>query len=84
MKEYYDNIGENMNENIPLTFLVQEDTREEAMTDFKEYYASNKANKRNNKWILKPGEYTNRGTGIKISDKLSTIEKYVQNSKRDC
>ncbi|CAI2374629.1 unnamed protein product [Moneuplotes crassus] len=84
MKEYYNNMGENMNENIPLTFLVQEDTKEEAMTDFKEHYISNKANKRNNKWILKPGEYTNRGTGIKISDKLSTIEKYVQNSKRDC
>lgn len=83
MKEYYKSIGENMNDNIPVTFLVTGDTQDSAFLEFKEYYGYNEAYKKNNQWILKPGEFTNRGRGIKICQKLSAIEKYVQSNKRN-
>ena len=84
MKEYYAKSGENLSDNIPITFLIQGDKKEDEMEEFKDYYITNTEKNLNNQWILKPGEFTNRGRGIKISQKFSTIEKYVNNRKRDC
>ena len=34
---------------------------------------SDEKNKRRNIWIIKPGEITNRGNGIKVSEDLNEI-----------
>ena len=83
MKEYYKGLGENMHSNIPLTFLVSSNITDPNFLEFKEYYNRNLQLNKNNQWILKPGEFTNRGKGIKIWQKLAAIEKYVQSTKHD-
>lgn len=35
------------------------------------------------RWIVKPGEFTNRGQGIKVLHTLKEIEKFVQINQRD-
>lgn len=84
MKEYYKSVGEDMHSNIPLTFLVSGDVTDSSFTEFKECYNRNTQLSKNNQWILKPGEFTNRGSGIKICQKLAAIEKYVQTNKHEC
>lgn len=76
MKSFYPS-STDLELNLPLTFLIQSKDQSDLET-FKSYFGQNL----NQKWILKPGEYTNRGRGIKISEKLATIEKYVASSKR--
>jgi tubulin polyglutamylase TTLL1 len=82
MKTYYQNTGEDINEHMPLTFLVTGGIQDPSFLTFKSYFQKTAQNNQNNQWILKPGEFSNRGKGIKLTQKLHTIEKYVEN--RDC
>lgn len=66
MKEYYKSIGEDMHNSIPLTFLVSSDVTDSNFVEFKDCFNRNIQLSKNNQWILKPGEFTNRGNGIKI------------------
>jgi len=66
MKEYYESTGEDLHSNIPLTFLVEEESKLESVEEFKDFFNNNNLNNKNNQWILKPGEFTNRGKGIQI------------------
>ena len=66
MKEYYDNVGEEIFNYLPLTFHVGKDCKDlqlfiNAYTEFQGL------------WIVKPGENTNRGTGIFVSNDLNKI-----------
>jgi hypothetical protein len=84
MKEYYTSTGEDIDRHIPLTFLVTGDIHDSGFKEFRQFYEHLKEKNQNNQWILKPGEFTNRGKGIKICQKLEDIEKYVQSNKRAC
>jgi len=84
MKEYYKKTGEDLHKNVPLTFLIQEEDKDESFEEFKTYYKNNLSGNSSNQWILKPGEFTNRGKGIQVCKKYSSIEKYVKSSKRNC
>jgi hypothetical protein len=39
--------------------------------------------KRRNVWLVKPGENTNRGTGITVTETLEEITELIQNEKTD-
>ena len=84
MNQYYKQSGENVDDNMPLTFLVKGDTKDSEFIKFKQYFELQRQNGQNNQWILKPGEFSNRGKGIKLSQQLSTIENYVETSRRAC
>jgi tubulin--tyrosine ligase len=62
MKSYYESIGEDPFDALPVTFHIKEGLDDPNYLVFKEYYETHKD--ANNIWITKPGECTNRGTGI--------------------
>lgn len=82
MKNYYELIGENPFKYIPLTFHIQNNLEDPEFEKFVEEFeklqlADNekaealweekkKKAKPTNIWIIKPGENTNRGSGIKV------------------
>ena len=82
MNKYYKSLGQDPFENIPLTFLITDDPNDTSFETFKVLFSRIKSKKKNNQWILKPGEHTNRGIGIKISDNIAEIERYVKSKKR--
>lgn len=41
----------------------------------------NKFKKIHNIWIVKPGEYTNRGNGIELCDNLQDIETIIKSKE---
>lgn len=45
----------------------------------------NKANKEHKSfWIIKPGEHTNRGKGIKLCDSVKQITQYIKSANPGC
>lgn len=88
MKSYYEARKINPFEFIPVTFHVEDLTSKE-FVKFMEYYSqkqeqivceqkklqqgSIKPRKRRNVWLVKPGENTNRGTGITVTETLEEI-----------
>ena len=74
MKNYYISQSEDPFQNIPLTFHIKEDIDDPEYKVFLENYNLYKNKKGcKNIWIIKPGETTNRGYGISVSDNLETI-----------
>ena len=60
-------------ENLPKTFIITSSECEE-MVKFKEYF-SNLTNKKQS-FILKPGEFSNRGKRIILANSLDKIIEY--------
>lgn len=92
MKNYYESIGEDPFKYIPLTFHIKENLTdkefERFVEEFKrlEEYDKEKAEtmkkdkkkaKPTNIWIIKPGENTNRGSGINVCNTLEQIKNIV-------
>lgn len=96
MRNYYESIGENPYKFIPLTFHIQENLEDKEFERFTEEFKrleeydqdqiDNKKDKKSkpkptNIWIIKPGENTNRGSGIRVCNKLEEIssigKKYI-------
>lgn len=66
MKTYYESLGENPFNYLPLTFHIKEGIQSEEFSNFKATYEANEqaqteAGSNYNIWIVKPGENTNRG-----------------------
>ena len=82
MKNYYESIGADVFDKLPLTFNIKNDNDEEYKKFLKAYY--NLESKRSlkkrfkNIWIVKPGEFTNRGQGICVCKSLSEIKSYLR------
>jgi hypothetical protein len=74
MKNYYEAIGEDMTNALPLTFHIKNKDDTEYFK-FKELFASKDEHKI---WIIKPGENTNRGQGIEVSNNLNEIINIVE------
>lgn len=70
MDKYYKSQGLDTFSRVPLTFHIN-NAHSESMKEFKEHY------KEDSLWIIKPGEGTNRGNGIKVSSDLNQIISYI-------
>lgn len=74
MKTYYESLGENPFDYIPLTYHIKDGVDSQEFDNFQdeffkvEYEIKNGTEKRkpHNIWIVKPGENTNRGCGITV------------------
>ena len=95
MKRFYEGRNENIFDNLPVTFNVDSPSCEE-FSKFLELFNSFEAKKSDsfrNIWIVKPGEFSNRGTGITVcksleeimtiirpaADKTYILQKYIEN-----
>ncbi|CAD8049611.1 unnamed protein product [Paramecium primaurelia] len=76
MKKYYELTKQELFLHLPMTFHVS-GIKDKQYQQFMEYF---KQKKGNNIWIVKPGEFTNRGNGIIVCQSLAEIHKIV--SKR--
>jgi len=64
---------------FPLTFLLKS---KDNLMNFNYYFQKN-VGKNQNIWILKPGENTNRGNGIIITNDINEIQKVVSELKKN-
>lgn len=72
MKCYYEALGQNPFDYIPLTYHIKEGDTDKEFQRFQECFTNpgdnpilqKYPNMGNNLWIVKPGENTNRGCGI--------------------
>jgi tubulin---tyrosine ligase len=71
MRDYYTALGISVFSKIPLTFHIELGASDPALADFESQYTEGSV------WIIKPGEGTNRGNGIKVSNELSEIKEMV-------
>jgi len=82
LKIYYESIGKNPFDFIPLTFHIKEGIGDKEYEKFSEaYHKLEESNE--NVWIIKPGENSNRGKGIILAKTLKHIEKALTDSIRD-
>ena len=79
MKEYYEKLGYDVFSILPITFHIKEGEKDSEFHKFEEFY--NKRGEeilsdptKKNAWIIKPGENSNRGFGITVSDNLEDIK----------
>lgn len=73
LRAYYDSINEDVFDKVPLTFHIMT-PNDENLTNFNEIYSEKST------WIIKPGENTNRGSGIKVSNNLQEILEIVSHA----
>lgn len=71
MKIYYESIGQDWFKVLPLTFHIKEGVNDKEFNKFCEVFKGNDNGQYGNMdklgksvWIVKPGENTNRGSGI--------------------
>lgn len=90
IKNYYESIGEDPFKFIPLTYHIKENLEDKEFERFvQEFERLEQLDKENtelmwkekkkrakptNIWIIKPGENTNRGSGIKVCNTLEQIK----------
>ena len=90
MKNYYESIGEDPFKYLPLTFHIKENLEDPEFEKFvQEFERLEKSDqeradalweekkrkaKPTNIWIIKPGENTNRGSGIQVCNTLEQIK----------
>ena len=98
LRRYYELIGKNPFDFIPLTFHIQKGSDDKEYRKFVKFYRQReddiykqleymedddygkskpKIKKLRNIWIVKPGEVSNRGTGITVCDDYNDIKKLV-------
>ncbi|CAD8173564.1 unnamed protein product [Paramecium octaurelia] len=74
LKKYFELTKQDLNSIIPRTFHIQKGARDKTYLQFLEFY---KKQPKGSTWIVKPGEFTNRGTGITVCQSLSEINKII-------
>ncbi len=78
MQKYYELTGRDVFGIMPLTFHISAGVQDPYFIRFREAYVSvETAEEEENLWIAKPGENTNRGTGIVVSGDVDEIADYV-------
>jgi hypothetical protein len=91
MKVYYEAIGKEYYNYLPLTFHIKEGLNDPQFLKFEQLYhdaqdpskstildSLNKFGKQ--LWIIKPGENTNRGCGIQVSKEFDHIKGLISNT----
>ncbi|OMJ95251.1 hypothetical protein SteCoe_1466 [Stentor coeruleus] len=85
MKSYYEIIGEDVFNVLPVTFHVK-DSEDPIFADFENCYKSydelidEQGRKPANIWIVKPGENSNRGNGISVCANIEQIKCELKNN----
>mmetsp|Transcript_800 Transcript_800/g.667 ORF Transcript_800/g.667 Transcript_800/m.667 type:complete len:195 (+) Transcript_800:46-630(+) len=79
MKQYYEELGENPYDILPLTFHVKNGSNDPEFSNFQKHFYEQKEISENDKisnnvWIIKPGENSNRGGGISVSNDFYQIK----------
>lgn len=64
MRQYYTALGINPFDILPVSFHIR-DLDDSSYQEFVHEFEKH-SNKGRNIWIVKPGEYTNQGKGIKV------------------
>jgi len=82
MKSYYESLGEDPFNILPLTFHVKGGSEDPEFQNFQKHFDEQKEiweknNLSNNVWIIKPGENSNRGGGISVSNNLEEIKELL-------
>lgn len=67
-------------EHIPVTFHLASSTSDPEFLKFVKY-AENTENKKKGLWIIKPGEFTNRGNGITVEKGIDGVKNYLESFK---
>lgn len=84
MRTYYECLGENPFDYIPLTYHIQEGSSDPQFEIFLKQYEENQSEEAKKKiqniWIVKPGENTNRGNGINVCKDLDNIMNIVDSN----
>ena len=89
MKQYYELMGQDPFISLPLTFHIKEGESDPEFRRFEETYSQlaaqaeqepDPSKKPRNIWILKPGENTNRGTGISVCGSIEQIKEEMKAS----
>jgi tubulin polyglutamylase TTLL1/tubulin monoglycylase TTLL3/8 len=75
LNEYYISKGKDPFEHIPVTFHLASSTSDPEFARFLEYAETQ--NKKKNLWIIKPGEFTNRGNGIVVEKGVDGVKEYL-------
>ena len=66
MRNYYEALGQNPYNSLPVTFHIKTGLDDPEFEKFKQTYDET-TDPKSNIWIIKPGENTNRGNGISVS-----------------
>lgn len=69
MSEYYKGMSKNVFEYLPLTFHI---------TSYEDFTAFKRETQGDEIWILKPGENSNRGKGIKLYKSIDEMERELE------
>jgi tubulin polyglutamylase TTLL1 len=91
MKVYYEALGIEYHQHMPITFHIKEGLNDPSYHKFEQLYreALDPNSKTildqhpkfgNSLWIVKPGENTNRGCGIQVSKELDHIKSLVSHT----
>ena len=80
MKSYYEAVGEDPFDSLPVTFHIKEGLDDPNYAAFRQYYDTH--NDSQNIWITKPGECTNRGVGIQVAKDRDELEEIIRESTR--
>eukprot|EP01022_Parablepharisma_sp_SALTPOND_P024489 TRINITY_DN542_c0_g1_i1.p1 TRINITY_DN542_c0_g1~~TRINITY_DN542_c0_g1_i1.p1 ORF type:complete len:1002 (+),score=71.85 TRINITY_DN542_c0_g1_i1:11821-14826(+) len=90
MVNYYRTMKQNPFDTLPLTFHIQNGVADPEFDKFAEHFHLLETEVKNNKekgkgtknvWIVKPGEYSNRGHGIQVLSDFEDIRKTVGSAK---
>lgn len=79
MRFYYEAIGQDPFNTLPITFHIKKGLDDPEYQRFKSMYDSLPQDK-TNIWILKPGECTNCGIGISVSKDFQEISSMIEES----
>lgn len=77
MFSYYTNQGVNPFSKIPVTYHISSGLQDPVFQDFLADFKNIAQKNSKNIWIVKPGENTNRGIGIRVFDSIEPISKYI-------
>lgn len=80
LKKFYEQSGLEPFDYLPLTFHIKS-LSEENFSKFKSEFSEIQEKQGEKVWIVKPGENTNRGKGIKVCNSIESIEDFISNNK---
>ncbi len=84
LQRYYQIMGEDPFNTLPLTFHIRQGVGDPEFVRFTEYYDQLEEKRKSegktaekNVWIIKPGEYSNRGCGISVMHDFEEIKAFI-------
>ena len=81
MKKYYELLNDDPFKHLPITFHITS-TDSPCFQEFLTTYQASEVNNSKNLWIVKPGENSNRGNGIIVTDDIHLIISQIQAGKK--